>query len=168
MPNWCINTLTISGDSEHISRLPWTDTADQPLLFNSLLPCPQGLTAQEQYDWSLINWGVKWDTLTQILSHTEDSLELQFNTAWNSPKIGIGAIAAKFPSLDFELSSEEPGADWKGFCYWEKGKLSREVNGTFYQQSAETCPNCGGDYYPEIDLDGNITYSECFECGWTN
>lgn len=127
---------------------------------------PENLTPEQLYRWALSHWGIKWDCKVEIVDSTEDFLELQFDSPWTSPSIGINAIAQLFPDLTFELTSSEPGNDWREFCLWDDGNLIQKTTGSFYQQSPRPCPECGHDYYPEIDLDGHITYSECLECGW--
>ncbi len=96
MPNWCNNTLKITGDPQQIERLPWKDINQFPMkLFQSLLPCPDGLNGQsrfeweashskadcqEQYYWSVENWGVKWDCSIEIVDFSGDFIELEFDT----------------------------------------------------------------------------------------
>jgi hypothetical protein len=69
--------------------------------------------------------------------------------------------------LTFELNSSEPGCDWQQFCSWENGKLIQKNTDPFYQQSPLQCPECHEDYYPAINLQGNITFSECYKCSWS-
>jgi len=121
-----------------------------------------------QYDWAIQHWGIKWDCSIEIVDRTDDFLELQFTTPWKSPDTAIDAIAKLFPSLTFEMNSSEPGCDWQEFCSWQDGHLVQKTTGHFYQQSSSQCPECKEDYHPEIDLYGNITFSQCFECGWTD
>jgi hypothetical protein len=175
MPNWCNNTLKITGDPQQIKRLPWKDVNQsassgtaQLKLFQSLLPCPDGLNGQEQYYWSVENWGVKWDCSVEIVDFSGDFIELEFDTPWNAPHKGIGKIATMFPLLNFYMQSAESGCDWQGSFSWSNGKLIKEINGTYYAQSPCTCPECHSDYFPQIDLQGEITYHECFECAWSN
>lgn len=175
--------MRITGDSEQINHLPWKDInqhgdctsclkssvprhQSQLKLFQSLLPCPTGLNAQEQYDWAVKNWGVKWDCSVEIVDFSDDYIELHFNTPWNAPHVGIDKIAAMFPSLNFHLQSAESGCNWQGSFIWNNGKLVEQINGTYYAQSTSICPECHSDYFAEIDLQGEITYEECFECGW--
>ncbi|MBW4533203.1 MAG: hypothetical protein KME09_04635 [Pleurocapsa minor HA4230-MV1] len=169
MPNWCNNTLKITGDSQQIERLPWKDIDRSQLkLFQSLLPCPDGLNGQEQYDWALRNWGVKWDCFVEIVDTSDDYIELQFDTLRNAPHKGIDRIATMFPLLNFYLQSTESVYDWQGSFSWSNGKLIEQINGTYYAESPSTCPECHSEYFPEIDLYGEITYHRCFECAWSN
>ena len=165
LPNWCNNTLRINGNLQAISRLPWNDSS---LLLQPLLPLPENLTPQQQYDWAIQHWGIKWDCSIDIVDRTDDFLELQFLTPWKSPDIGINAIAKLFPSLTFEMHSSESGCDWQEFCCWRDGHLVHKTTGHFYQQSPLQCPQCHGDYHPEIDLNGNINFSQCFKCSWSD
>ncbi|MEY2830818.1 MAG: hypothetical protein RLZZ574_76 [Cyanobacteriota bacterium] len=179
MPNWCSNTLKITGDTSQIKQLPWkyldeSTNAESSIrniqlqLFESLLPCPKGLIGEEHYYWSIENWGIKWDCSIEIVDFNDDFLEIQFDSPWNAPYKGISKIAAKFPLLNFHMESSESGCDWRKSFVWHKGELVEQINGTYYAQSPSTCPECHSDYFPEIDLAGEITYRECVECGWTD
>lgn len=167
MVNWCYSTLRITGDSEEINRLPWKDTNLRDLkLFEPLLPYPDGLNHQEHFEWLVENWGVKGCRCVEIVDFDHEYIELQFDTPWNAPHKGIGKIAAMFPSLRFHLQSAESGSDWQGSFTWNNGSLIQQINGTYYAQSASTCPKCHSDYFPAIDIQGEIGDRECFECGW--
>ncbi|MCC0175807.1 hypothetical protein I4641_02275 [Waterburya agarophytonicola K14] len=163
MPNWCNNTLQVNGDSQHINQLPWSDRG---LLFEKIIPRPYDLQPEKIESWSRLHWGIKWDCEIEIVDYTEDFLELQFTSPWISPFNGFNAIAKLFPNLTLQLKSSESGNDWQEFCLWQNGNLIQKTTGSFYQQSSLRCPNCQSDYFPEIDLDGRITYSECLKCGW--
>ena len=165
MPNWCFNTLRVSGDQEQIDRLRWTEP--KSLLLQFLIPYPENLTPEKGYQWALTHWGVKWDCSVEVVDCTNGYLELQFNTPWTSPFEGIDTIASMFRDLSFDMRSSESGNDWRSYSYWEDGELVEDIKGTYYRQTPDICPECHEEYYPEIDLDGSITYSECFQCGWS-
>ena len=165
MPNWCLNTLRINGDPQQIARLPWLET--KSLLLQPLIPRPENLTPEKQHRWAIEHWGVKWDCSVEVVDCTSDYLELQFYTPWKSPFNGMNTISSMFPNLSFEMRSSESGNDWQESCHWRDGHLIQKITGHYFQQSSLKCPECQEDYYPEIDLNGNIVYSECSECVWS-
>ena len=60
MPNWCQNVAYIKHeDKTEIDKIiAELDKKDEAQLFNSLVPNPSG---EWDYDWSVSNWGCKWD-----------------------------------------------------------------------------------------------------------
>ncbi len=84
--------------------------------FNKVIPMPEnifrgnlGQAEREQfgsanwYDWSIANWGTKWNSYGYH-DYTEkdfDGATLTFDTAWSNPQPVIDALAAKYPALSF-------------------------------------------------------------------
>ena len=55
------------------------------------------------YDWSLGNWGTKWNAYeTSMSSPTETSVSIYFQTAWSGVPMLIEMLVQKFPNLSFE------------------------------------------------------------------
>jgi hypothetical protein len=69
--------------------------------------------AKDWYDWSLRNWGTKWNAFEVELRRVEGPLLLTFATAWTPPRPVILALAVSFPALTFTLDFWEGGV---GFC----------------------------------------------------
>ena len=149
MLNWCTNRLEIDGEPKDIALLPWNERVKN-LLFHTLVPCPQNLTATEQYVWAIENWGIRWDSLITISASKKDYLQLHFDTPWNPPLQGIDKIAKMFPCLNFCLQSAESGCDWQGSFIGNDGELVEESSSTYFAQSPSICPDCDSDYFPEL------------------
>lgn len=155
MPNWCGNTLTVSGDPADLSIFLGAlerDADGHVLLLKSLHPCPEELLAvtvgfgphadadaegaearraayghANWYDWALANWGTKWaDTDTTGETPEPGLAILRFDTAWSPPIAGIAHVAEQFPSLDFTLSYIEEGMGFEGEAEWAGGVLVRD------------------------------------------
>lgn len=57
--------------------------------------------ATDWYDWTVQNWGVKWDITGGQVSGcpAEGTLRYQFTTAWDCPRPVIFHLVERFPSL---------------------------------------------------------------------
>lgn len=56
-------------------------------------------------DWSINNWGTKWNGYELELERKEDgTAKLRFQTAWSHPMPVIEALSAKFPEAEIQVS----------------------------------------------------------------
>ena len=146
MPNWCSNTITISGSKENICRIKdMMDTIEnksESNLFQTLVGYPDHMTEGEYqekwYDTNVTNWGTKWDVSydDSCPQFSEEEIVLSPDTAW-SPPIGFGTILAKLYQVDVELFYTEPGCDFCGKTFCNKdGDVNEEdysyQEGLFY------------------------------------
>jgi hypothetical protein len=77
------------------------------------------------YDWSIANWGTKWNAGTDTQAdRTDREATYTFDTAWAPPEPVVAAMAAQFPLLKFQLDYSEPGAGFAGRVTYEKGEES--------------------------------------------
>lgn len=137
MPNWCYNTLEISGDEKVISKITnWnksksdkTDTGLFGLFFpmpkeleNTTAPSPEPnkaliekYGADNWYEWRYNNWGCKWDANEVCIeAETKKIMCLTFDTAW-SPPIGFyQKLTRDYPRLNIRASFYESGNDFCG------------------------------------------------------
>jgi hypothetical protein len=138
MPNWCNNNISISGPTETIKEL-WEDAnADDTYgLLNAIKPIPEALrdtvkgTGEEEqtvfvdgcnnwYDWSVKNWGTKWDVSTEGLEFTDNgdgtaTIEGWFESAWAPPIEAYNTFCDDMDNCSLEASYHEPGMDFAGF-----------------------------------------------------
>ena len=108
MPNWCSNHLEISGNKEVIEKIK-KGIHNNDGLFKLFYPVPEELNytvgyppsktdeqiaelvkkygATDWYDWSLKNWGCKWDARDIEIEESGDDnlLYLIFDTPWSPP-----------------------------------------------------------------------------------
>lgn len=142
MPNWCFNVLRVTGDPDAVHRFreacrgpvaDWDHTGSppvQPVTFNALVPVPPDVLAagfgRAGYDWCIAHWGTKWDIASHVDWDDPDAipLTLRFDTAWEPPLPWFRAIAARFPTLSFELVWQEPGDDLGGVAYGAAGQVT--------------------------------------------
>jgi len=140
MPNWCWNHLEITGEEKQLHEFVEKSTKDKEheFSFNGTCPMPKTLriTAgthlsfmekikryiniklyghDNWYNWSIANWGTKWDACESYISHDDiDYFAVSFQTAWSPPVQWIDNIMKDFPDLSFTLEYEEPGMGFGG------------------------------------------------------
>ena len=129
MPNWCQNVAYINHDDKEklksiVSEL---DKGDETQLFNSLVPNPSG---EWNYDWSVENWGCKWDAQVYEYSMEPEHLYISFDTAWGPPT----TFYDKLGEMGFEVKAfyREEGMAFAGLYidgdddYYEYGGMSAD------------------------------------------
>jgi hypothetical protein len=105
MPNWCNNTVTVSGDTESIDKFEkFLDEKSGKEWFDFILPCPEELKNTEAsfhkpsnevlvekyghsdwYTWSLEKWGCKWNCDAQDWERDGDTITFWFDSPWGPP-----------------------------------------------------------------------------------
>jgi len=86
------------------------------------------------YDWSIKNWGTKWDMNEvcrdddeELDAYEEDEqeevLEIQyaFSSPWSPPIKGLESISKLFPNLTFHLDYSEDGMGYRGISRFQDG-----------------------------------------------
>lgn len=77
------------------------------------------------YDWSIDNWGTKWNTYegtVNRLSPTE--LSYYFQTAWSPPSPVVGKLAERFPSVLIEHYYHDEGGAFEEVAFYRDGHQS--------------------------------------------
>jgi len=127
MPNWMQNTLTVKGDAESLKAFKLKAQGQNGCLdANNFITCPEEILkskiptvlSEEEYDWRIKNWGVKWNLdETHLVEEDytgEPDLIYQFETAWDAPKALIKTMSKHFKTLKFELEYYEPNMNKGG------------------------------------------------------
>lgn len=141
MPNWCSNTITITGEKENICRIKdmmdSIDNKEEANVFQTLVGIPDHMTEGEYkekwYDTNVNSWGTKWDVSYDDCypQFSDEEIILSPDTAW-SPPIGFGTQLAKLYGVDVELFYTEPGCD---FC----GKTYCDMDGGINEEDYDYC-----------------------------
>lgn len=138
MPNWCDNTLTISGkkaDLEDFKNRVKTET--EVLSLNNFVPMPKEYEEGDKwYMWRVENWGTKWEVMdANILNEEDDYIDYRFDSAWSPPTEWLQKVAKQNPNLNFKLVYREDGMGFMGADYYEGGEL---VNNVMIDDSYDT------------------------------
>lgn len=140
MPNWCHNTLIVTGEPADLDAFAAKVRADaQPLTFHADVPLSNPETAT-----ALQAWGTKWDACFHephsceaiddtanpeqtiaALGVTRRNRELiyKFDTAWSPPEFWLAATVTANPDLDITLRWGEVGVDSAGEYQSHNGQL---------------------------------------------
>ena len=112
MPNWCDNTLTITHpDKSKIDTIEkvLSDKDSEEGLFSTILPNPTG---EWDYDWSVNNWGTKWDaSIIDWERQDDNTIWISFDSAW-SPPLALYEFMER-NGYEVDAMYHEPGM---GFC----------------------------------------------------
>ena len=141
MPNWCNNSITITGPAHKLQAI-W-DLAqlgeDQAGGFlQALCPMPAELinttapsTEANWYDWRVAHWGTKWDVdvdnmYLEQLESGQAEITGGFDSAWSPPVDALQAYAEANPDVSLEIKYFEPGMCFIGIWntdgadgYWD-------------------------------------------------
>ena len=157
MPNWCNNSITITGPAEKILDI-WSkaQATKLPGLINAMVPMPaelEGTTAPSDganwYAWRCENWGTKWDV-------DLDGLELEaadgtatisgwFDSAWSPPTSAYETFCDENPDCSITAFYEEGGC-----CF--VGKWDNE-SGDDYHEYADATSETIGSMVPKYLVD---------------
>lgn len=138
MPNWCENTLIVTGSDERVTEFyeRAITKIDGTITFalNNLHPCPD---ETDWYNWRINNWGTKWECDIFSMNEKEGELIISFSSAWSPPDLWLRYVAENiFPDLHFNLTYLESGM---GFCGVLEGQATdfHEENGDILQTDEE-------------------------------
>ena len=126
MPNWCSTDIEIIGTREEMNKLAAIINENkEPGFLETICPSPNG---EWDYNWSVANWGTKWD-LGDGYAEVEDlatahpilqaRLTISTETAWAPPLEALGTYLENNPEFFVKCSYYEPGMDFAGI--WEGG-----------------------------------------------
>ena len=164
MPNWCNNTITLTGPKEKITAI-YNKAKEDNALLQQLKPMPAELEdttkgsngdAFNWYDWRVENWGTKWDV------DVEDNLELSddgttitgwFDSAWAPPIHAYEYFLTDNEDCSISSCYYEGGMDFAG--KWEDF-ADMEVTPSEFTADEMEDSNSGLIY----ELNENFAFSE--------
>jgi Ferredoxin-like domain in Api92-like protein len=85
--------------------------------------------AKNWYDWSIGNWGTKWDACSATLTHVESGhASYSFETAWSPAMPVFLAMSERFPDLKICATFDEEADFYKFEAAWFGGNQVSERN----------------------------------------
>jgi hypothetical protein len=180
MPNWCNNTLTITGKAKDLNKLmkqveitkseATSDHYETSFSCHKVIPQPIGV---DWYSWNIENWGTKWD-LNEVVKEDskweEGTLIYYFSTAWSPVTQVIERLAKEHKKLLFTYSYWEGGSDFWGEHEYQKGKEVSEEGGSLSEAGCERLEYLMGEHHQckecwsAVECAGDNTPNLCDEC----
>lgn len=122
MPNWVNNTITITFNNEKekddFIKKHFNEKGDFD--FKTIIPMPdniyQGCLNNKNYerykennwmDWSIENWGVKWNACNTEYTENENVLHIYFNSPWYEPINIYQKLFDLYPNNKIEVKFAE-------------------------------------------------------------
>lgn len=184
MPNWVTNRIVFHGNQENIDRVLRSIKGNRSMIdFNKIIPMPDNiyrgdLGKRERelyglnnwYDWSVANWGTKWNAQHSSLNHKNT---LWFDTAWSCPIPVLNKLAEICCINDVRLEGE--WADEDCGCnvgvFWSDNCVDKNCD--FYYKPIDDETDEAYDIYVKLkgesdcmgkDGDGHWICYDCDTC----
>jgi hypothetical protein len=181
MPNWCSNELRIQGNPKELSKLikkvQITKSEATENHYESIFSChrviPRPVDKEDDwYNWSVENWGTKWDLCDVRFDGDVESKEVSyyFESAWSPIVPVVEALAKEFKKLSFNYSFYETGSDYWGELEYKKAELVSEEGGDISSAGCERLEYLMGghhycaDCYDQVECYGDKTPNLCEDC----
>jgi len=122
MPNWCGNTMTITGEPDKVNKFIEDFTKEG---FACVGDYPNIADENDTgwYEWRIANWSTKWNLSKddiEILQNNPGIFSVFFYTAWRDPE-GFIKKASNIYGITIENRFEEPGMCFYGYYKVIKG-----------------------------------------------
>lgn len=130
MPNWCGNTVTITGKRSTVQRVRnYVHLDDQPFSLEAIDPTPEDkLLDDSWYPWRTSHWGTKWDVEAYFVDRIPIGDDMYniiyiFDSAWGPPIGAIETLSKKFKTVEILITYDEPGNDFSGHHLFKAGEV---------------------------------------------
>ena len=116
------------------------------------------------YDWSIKNWGTKWNSYD---AWKGDDHGFQFSTAWSAPHPVLDALAKKYPDvrITHEWADEDIGQNC-GRCEFENGECVYDWVPGSHKEALEFATGVWGDTPEDYGLALNADGSDYIEINY--
>ena len=118
MPNWTENNVLFVGKKKQLKTLKtMLKSNENDFDFNNIIPMPKnifrgnlGREEEEKYgknnwyDWSIENWGTKWNSVDTRVEENGSTLSYNFMTAWDCPREIVNALMRMRKTLLKDIS----------------------------------------------------------------
>ena len=176
MPNWCNNTISISGPTDKIKQIWATTQQEDSGLLEAICPAPQDMfkgnlgeaeraECEEKgipnwYDWCTSNWGTKWDVSDEgleFIDYGNGTSEITgwFDSAWAPPIGAYDTFTAANPDCSVDALYEEGGMDFAG--HYADGQDDYIDGVSDYARAKIIRGDSGSDLYDRLDGELELT-----------
>lgn len=188
MPNWCDNTVEISGNADSIKRLK--EFVGRPLIYDgeevkepiyslaNIMPSTPDASpvlgdlskSEGHEDWyhnNINTWGTKWDVFNNVQMNYQDGddhISFWFDSAWSPPTNTTQRLSEIFPELIIVHTYYETGCDFWGIETYKAGEMTNEEGGelchTAWVALGNDCYQCE-QYKEDPEENEEYLYSDC-------
>ena len=184
MPNHITNKIEFYGEQENINKVLDLIKGEEKFIdFEKIIPMPDNiyrgnLGYEEEklygknnwYDWSIENWGTKWNAYHDNLDKANNTLT--FDTAWSCPLPVLDALAELCYKHGVYFTGKWADED----CGYNTGVFESDCDSDEYWFSFEYMENASNDayeIYAELngehccigqDENGNWVHYDCESC----
>ena len=130
--------------------------------FEKIVPGRPNTEGEDWYDWSIANWGTKWNAYD--IEKIDDNT-LLFNTAWSMPQPVIIKLSEMFPDVVFKIkwADEDTGSNC-GELHYKNGeeiftRIPEDLSKEAYELVFEIDPGLE-EYYVYDEKEGTYKYQE--------
>ncbi len=123
MPNWCDNSVTITGDPDTLEEI-WNialgeDEVFQPMNWD---PFPEP-PPSDGMSWTERHWGTKWPmTVAGAFRQNDELIEFYGETAWGPCDSLLMGLSLKYPNVTVRLQYAEFSMDFVGAAVFSSGE----------------------------------------------
>jgi len=112
--------------------------------------CLELYGAKSWYDWSVANWGTKWNTYENRFYRIDDGVEcLYFQTAWAPPEPALRELAKKLDKIVRVSYMDEGYAFFGVYHFYPDGEVEDECYEDHKLVPDELCEELGINTYEE-------------------
>jgi hypothetical protein len=140
MPNWCSNSIVITGDEDKIKKInevlsSMDKTTTIAGIFEALVGRDENITEEQYqnggwYQHNIDRYGCKWDVSHEnavISTDSDDCITMSPETAWSPPKEFCILLAEQY-GVDVTLEYSEPGCNFSGRVVISPDGVEEEEN----------------------------------------
>lgn len=98
-------------------------TPELPAIAEKMRALREQTGYSDWYEWSVANWGTKWNVAGGDHVDRGSRIRLTFSTAWSPPKPIVMALSEKYPTSKFSLRFYECGMGFKGHYAVKGGRV---------------------------------------------
>ena len=184
MPNHITNKIEFYGDQSNIDKVLELIRGEKECIdFNKIIPMPDYIFrgdlgpkerelygASNWYDWSVANWGTKWNAYYSNIDKANNTME--FDTAWSCPLPVLDALAklcyehkvwftGKWADEDSGYNVGVFESDCDNDEYWFSYEYVEDRSNEAYEIYIELK---GENSCISKDADGNWVHYDCDNC----
>lgn len=142
-----------NGELEQYATIPITKAMQDEFL--------KKYGVDDWYNWRIYHWGTKWDCYSIISDNWNSDNEIEFQTAWSTPKSALIKLSELFPKVEISVRFyDEDIGNNIGEYVLLNGETISENNPDNIEDGLNLYLDITGDYYFVSDRFGELDFSD--------